>query len=609
MPTKTLTVQVTLSGTDVTLKMSAASLKALLGAVAVPAPVLTPTPPPVPVPAPVVTPPAPAVTWATLGNEGSPFTLSAPAVVRYGLEPNWTPKYLPAGTYTASNDLFGSDPAPGSGKTVQARSTPPTAAESKPASVTVKPPSINWQSMPPVPAGSTDYLLPPGNYLNEDPSKNLLDLPYMGRRVIVLGTPGQPMRLRSAGHHFRGYKNRLIVKGAWLESMNPGVSGQAAGRAALLDQILQFEMYECLLDGTSGVLLGGLPEKGLSVWLGDPANGDRVRIERNRVRNIRGQYSDGTKDAADPLKIIPIRSNFSEIHGEALRWNPAVPVAERTAANKADPNKYGVTGFDAVQFVMLRTLPGLVDSRISDNLITHEYGKSRVEDNINLYAGSGGTEASRLLISGNFINGGQALDWNYRPGASMTYDGSNQVMTNAYGYQNPAETAYSGSGAIMDSACYSDLPGSYELNSAYVDWMDHTVIGTYASHQGGHHVRYSGVRVYEAVSTETGDPLKASRAGWQITNYGSGGTSRTRAGVVLPTWGNVSMDHCEYHGGDGTGGTLVGTGPNSDLLLNGGSYDASNRRFPRAVPGFEPQLLSDWQAAKTTAGLNIGLPS
>ena len=51
-----------------------------------------------------------------LCNESSSFTLSAKSIVRYGRDDKWIYKTLEAGTYTASNSLFGGDPYNGLSK-------------------------------------------------------------------------------------------------------------------------------------------------------------------------------------------------------------------------------------------------------------------------------------------------------------------------------------------------------------------------------------------------------------------------------------------------------------------------------------------------------------
>ncbi|WLW38928.1 hypothetical protein 206ceduo_00036 [Lactococcus phage STA206] len=60
--------------------------------------------------------------WANikfLCNDWDTFTLSKTSLVRYGVDNRWTYKEFQAGTYTASFELFGSDPASGSWKKVE----------------------------------------------------------------------------------------------------------------------------------------------------------------------------------------------------------------------------------------------------------------------------------------------------------------------------------------------------------------------------------------------------------------------------------------------------------------------------------------------------------
>ena len=55
----------------------------------------------------------------SLCNENSNFTLSEASLVRYGSDSRWVYKELQAGTYTATNTFFGSDPASGTFKHVE----------------------------------------------------------------------------------------------------------------------------------------------------------------------------------------------------------------------------------------------------------------------------------------------------------------------------------------------------------------------------------------------------------------------------------------------------------------------------------------------------------
>ena len=225
------------------------------------------------------------VGWVKLTDEFQTFTLAARATVRYGIDTRWVEKELAGGTYAAGNALFEKDPAYGVAKQVQLRVltntvpppeaakpvvvTPPAAAATaapKPIPVPViivVPPKkpINWKSVPPISDDSAPFVLPPGDYLNEDPSKPLIQGKYKGRRIIIEGTPQQPMRLRSAGHILSGFRNRWRITGALMESINPGVFGQCPGRAINGEEIFWLEMFNNLLDGTSGMFLGGLSGK------------------------------------------------------------------------------------------------------------------------------------------------------------------------------------------------------------------------------------------------------------------------------------------------------------------------------------------------------------
>lgn len=464
---------------------------------------------------------------------------------------------------------------------------------------------VNWKPFPTIPKGTTDYVVAPGYYLNEDPSKALFVPPY-DRRVVLQGLPGKPMVLRSRGDIIQGYAVRLLIDNVTVEAMNPGVYGKCPGRFLSCDDHKWIEVYNSKIVGTSGIALG---TGGSGKWQGDPTKGERLRIQRNEIRDIRGQKSDGSYDAANPLAVSPIRSNFGPTHSDSVRWNPSVPSAERTAANKADPNKFGVLGWEAAQFVQIRHQPGMIDSAVTDNYIYQGWGTSRVEDNQSCYAGSGGTPASPFVFARNYQYGGQGLDWNYRPGLGMTYNGTNQITLNAVGYQNPSQTRYSGSGAgITDDSQQSSVVGSYELNEAYIQFIDQITVGNSAVHTDGHHVLWDGVKVYKIETTDTGDLLTFDHAFIQVTRYQTR-TAVNLANQVKETWGNNTWRNLRLYSGTTEGNIWPANDGNIGfMLLNGGVYDeASSRKLPTLPRGFEAQLFADWLAGRQAAGLTIGL--
>lgn len=576
------------------------------------------------------------VGWVKLADEYQTFTLAARATVRYGIDTRWIEKDLPGGTYAAGNALFGTDPAFGVAKQVQLRAltntapppeaakppvvTPPAPTATSTATATAAPKPIpipviivvppkkpvNWKSVPPISDDSAPYMLPPGDYLNEDPSKPLIQGKYKGRRIIIEGTPQQPMRLRSAGHILAGFRNRWRLTGTLVEALNPGVFGQSPGRVVMGEEILWAEILGNFFDGTSGLLMGGLSGK----FGGDAASGERILIGQNRARNIRGMRSDGTRDSSDPMRINPIRSHWGGTHAEADRWNPAVPLDQRTEANKKDPAKFGEIGWDPVQFVMFRHIAGLRRSAVFQNLIENFEGESLVEDNGNVYAGSGGIEGDPLVFSENVFRGGQRLHWDHVPGTP--YDGSGQRTEGATSYQNPACTQNSGSAHVMDGHLAGTTPGSYEENSAYVDFIDTLALGVPIGHFAGHHVRYIRERAYESVASAAGDPLVVPRGGFQVTRYDRDNPARAmdRSGVMQDVWGCASMEGCELYAGSKAGGRMLYADGVTDLLYNGGRYDdASNKRFARPAPGFEARLVDAWLADMKRRGLTIGLPT
>ena len=66
-------------------------------------------------------------------------------------------------------------------------------------------------------------------------------------------------------------------------------------------------------------------------------------------------------------------------------------------------------GYKLVQFVQLDEVQNVPGIEIAPNQVIDKPGKSRVEDNINIYL-SGGTAASPILIHDNYIQGAYTIN-------------------------------------------------------------------------------------------------------------------------------------------------------------------------------------------------------
>jgi hypothetical protein len=202
--------------------------------------------------------------------------------------------------------------------------------------------------------------------------------------AITLAT-NRPIRIEQSRTRARGIHITnsvgdadLIVRDTLAVGLNPEVAGRSTGRFIyLLDpQRLVAEFNR--LDGTSGIFAQDADNLALS-------------IAGNEVRNIDGRHSDGNGGY----------ETFNEFAGDR--------------------------GFDKRQFFQIDhvTAPG---GLIAWNRVLNEPGRSRVEDNINIYH-SGGTAENPLIIRDNLIDGAYTVDpesfgdgWEYSGGGILVGD-------------------------------------------------------------------------------------------------------------------------------------------------------------------------------------------
>lgn len=119
-----------------------------------PTPVATATPVASATPAPTS---APAGTWTTIGYEYDQLNVPANSTLRYGANGSFVQKTV-SGSFTASNDFFGSDPAPGARKQVDilnGGSTPTPAPTAAPTATPVATPAPAPTATPTPPTGAS----------------------------------------------------------------------------------------------------------------------------------------------------------------------------------------------------------------------------------------------------------------------------------------------------------------------------------------------------------------------------------------------------------------------------------------------------------------------
>jgi hypothetical protein len=203
-----------------------------------------------------------------------------------------------------------------------------------------------------------------------------------------------------------------------------------------------------------------------------------VRIVGNRARNIDGRLSDGKGGFLDFNR----RTRRSDGHAES--------------------------GFKIVQFVQLDKVRGVPDMEVAWNEVVNEAGRSRVEDNINIYL-SGGTAVSPLRIHDNFIRGAYTI----RPWQGNTTD---RIWDYDWGY--------SGGGLML-----GDGPaGTPATASAFVQAEGNQVVST-TNHgiaiAAGHDIEFSRNRVVSGGTTPDGRIIVAQNVGAYIWDLYRNATS------------------------------------------------------------------------------------
>jgi hypothetical protein len=166
---------------------------------------------------------------------------------------------------------------------------------------------------------------------------------------------------------------KITIRNTRGVGMNPNVAGRSTGRFVNIERFASVTIENCSLEGTAGIYLLD--------YAGDHSDSQSVHIVRNIARNIDGRHSDGKGGYTD--------------------------------------------GFDLVQFAQLDKVRHLSGGEIAWNQVINEPGKSRVEDNINIYMSSGSAK-SPLRIHDNFIRGGYATrpdKEGYSGGGIMLGDG------------------------------------------------------------------------------------------------------------------------------------------------------------------------------------------
>lgn len=203
--------------------------------------------------------------------------------------------------------------------------------------------------------------------------------------------------LRGRGALIKGSGDiKVTVRNCRGYGLNPNVAGRVPGRFLGLEGFDNVVVENNYMEGTSGISVRDYEGNGMAE--------QTVKIRRNRAKNIDGRRSNGS-------------GGFSQ------------------------------TGFAHVQFVRLSKARHMQSVEIAWNEVVNEPGKSRVEENINMYLSSG-TAASPVRIHNNFIRGAYPTD--------------------------PTSTRYSGGGILLGDGASSDAGGA----AAFVHAFGNQIVST-----------------------------------------------------------------------------------------------------------------------------------
>lgn len=189
-----------------------------------------------------------------------------------------------------------------------------------------------------------------------------------------------------------------------------------------------------------GVTPSGGVDSRRAMWVTNPSN---IRLENNYLENTAG------------FKVIGWSGGSSA--------NNTVTVLRNYAKNITGVNQ---TGSDwAVQFIQFDSVT-INNIEIAWNQVINEFGKSKVEDNINFF-NSGGTSSSYVSIHDNFIWGA------YPPNLGDGYSGGGIIMGDAYdstlhGYFNVFNNQVVGSvnyGISIVGGSYNNVYNNRLVNS------------------------------------------------------------------------------------------------------------------------------------------------
>ena len=325
----------------------------------------------------------------------------------------------------------------------------------------------------------------------------------------------------------------VTVRNSSGYALNPNVSGLTPGRffeAFRFDNVLLENNY---LEGTGGIKL--------LEYGGDFTTANTVRVIGNSALNIDGRISDG--------------------NGGFLDFD------ERTRLSD------GLTqqGYKIRQFVQLDKVAGVPGVEIAWNQVVNEPGRSRVEDNINIYK-SAGTAASPIRIHDNYIQGAYTA----KPWQASYSDGTWEY-----------DWGYAGGGILL---------GDGETGVAYVEAYANQVVSTTnygIAIAAGHDSVFHDNRVVSSGLLADGRPIAAQNVGlyiWDLYAAGRSGFYNNSGRNNLVGWVNPTL-----------------SGGRNDWWIPDATSFENNTHWPGDITReVEAAEFAHWQDKLAAAAVRVG---
>jgi hypothetical protein len=283
--------------------------------------------------------------------------------------------------------------------------------------------------------------------------------------------------VRGRGTLIQGLQNRLTVRNTRGISLNPEVEGRSPGRFANLEEVYGAQFENNLLEGTGGIYI--------RQYRGDAARGETIRVLRNVVKNIDGRQSNGNGGYSD----------------NAFNW---------------------------AQFVQLNDVTRIAGAEIAWNQVVNEPGKSRVEDNINLYVSSG-TPTSPIKIHDNYIQGA----YNALPATDAVFSGGG-ILVGDGKVSDPTKNGYA---HVYNNQIVSTTNYGIAIAGGMGSVLENNRVLSSGRLPDGSPVPAQNVGMY-LWDANSGAKLSPSTFGKNIVRYNTIGWTRIRGSVTdgNPYW-------------------------------------------------------------------------